>query len=103
MTRCPILTLLILCPVLLFSQRSSAPQTGGTDIFVYVTFQHEKPAGIACRVTLLTTTRQRVAEEFTNDQGLAIFRGVKAGDYRLLAGGTGIEEAETAITVYSHG
>lgn len=103
MTRSSILTLLILCPALMFSQRSSAPQTGGNDVYVYVTFEHEKPAGISCRVTLFTTTRQRVGEEFTNDRGLAIFRGVKAGDYRLVAGGTNIEEAESAITVYSHG
>src|SRR5437868_2974437 len=91
-----LLAVLLCCPLLAFSQRSSAPQSG-VDLYVYVTFDRQEPA-TSCRVELLTATRMRITEEVTNREGLAIFRGVGAGDFRLVAKGIDIEESEISVT-----
>jgi tetratricopeptide (TPR) repeat protein len=98
-----LLALAVCCSQTVLAQRGSAPMSGKTELYVYVTFTDQTPVKQAYKVQLLTSTRMIVDKDFTNDRGQAIFRGVSPGDYRIVVTGLDIDEAEIRVTVESHG
>jgi tetratricopeptide (TPR) repeat protein len=89
---------LLLAPLLLLLLGSSAAQMRTGNLHVRITFTNGQPCTIKVRVQLmLSAGSTSVAENYTNDQGLADFDEVEIGNYHLVISGEGIEQTDSGM------
>jgi Tfp pilus assembly protein PilF len=77
---------------------SSLPNSGpsiegqeeGIEIKVHVTYQNERPVPAGVRCTLLSTGETPLTTSFTDDTGVASFRNLRLGNYKVHVEGPGI-------------
>jgi tetratricopeptide (TPR) repeat protein len=62
---------------------SSAAQEEGIEIRVHVTWENERPVDDVVHVQLLNNMELPIQNTFTDKEGLAVFRNLKQGDYRI--------------------
>lgn len=97
MTR-PALTALLSLLVLLELESAATAQLKAGNLQVRVTFTDGHPCNIKVRVQLmLSAGSTSVAENYTNDQGLASFDDVEVGNYHLIVSGDGIETTDSGL------
>jgi tetratricopeptide (TPR) repeat protein len=85
-------------PLLFLLLGSSMAQMRTGNLHVRVTFTNGQPCTIKVRVQLmLSAGSTSVAENYTNDQGLADFDEVEIGNYHLIISGEGIEQTDSGM------
>ena len=76
------------------TQPSSGPsiegQEEGIEIRVHVTFQNERPVPAGVRCILLSTGETPLTTSFTDESGVAVFRNLRLGNYKVQVEGPGI-------------
>jgi tetratricopeptide (TPR) repeat protein len=87
---------LLLLPLLSMSVSPAAAELQTGDVKVYVTYPDDRAATEQIKIDLISGANQ-VAETFTNDHGQAQFFGVPIGNYRVQAGGEGIQTTESEM------
>jgi tetratricopeptide (TPR) repeat protein len=95
--RCSILLLAISATLPVFAQRSQQQQTGA-EVLVTVTFEDNHQVPSMARISLFTSARMPVAEQFANDRGQASFR-VSSGNYLVQATSLEGEAVESSFTI----
>ena len=105
-----VLLLALACAVHSSAQRSTTTLGSGPGIFsqargsileVHVVTQQNGPVQQIIQVVLEDGAGKQAAEAFTNQEGVAMFQGVRPGNYRLRIEGAGIIAAKTdTISIY---
>jgi Tfp pilus assembly protein PilF len=89
---------LLIAPLLFLLLASSTAQMHTGNLHVRVTFTNGQPCTIKVRVQLmLSAGSTSVAEDYTNDRGLADFDEVEIGNYHLIISGEGIEHTDSGM------
>lgn len=89
--------------ILLFLAPCACAQSGSSgmdpasygNVNVHVILSNDRSAGFHLRVQLMSGGSTPVAENFTNDQGVAEFPRVPLGEYHVVVKGDGIEDADS--------
>lgn len=95
------LPLLMVTGLPLIAQRQQQQETHA-DVYVNVAYENDHPVGMQYRVQLLTNGRMPMGEQFTNDRGQVIFRGLSVGSYQLIVLGVDIENTELGFSIGPH-
>jgi tetratricopeptide (TPR) repeat protein len=70
-------------------------QEEGIEIKVHVTYQNERPVPAGTRCTLLSTGETPLTSSFTDDGGIASFRNLRLGNYKVHVEGPGLVSLTT--------
>lgn len=65
-------------------------QEEGIEIRVHVSFQNERPVPAGTRCVLLSTGETPLTTSFTDETGVAVFRNLRLGNYKVQVEGPGI-------------